>query len=44
MAVFLYTQNTNMAVNDIDLSHAEEDYPKIVAALTKKGIRAEITE
>jgi len=44
LAVFLYTKNKDVVVNDIDLSYLEKDYPKIESALTKSGFNAKIQE
>lgn len=44
LAVFLYSQNNDIVVNDIDLSHPEKDYPKIESALIKSGFNAKIQE
>jgi hypothetical protein len=44
MAVFLYTQNPKIIVNDIDLSCSEKYFKKILKALVNKGFKAEIKE
>lgn len=42
LAVFLYTKNQNLAIDDIDLPHAEKDFPKIESALIKSGFNVQI--
>jgi len=44
LAVFLYSQNEQIIVNDIDLTYSERGFPKILKALSSKGINAEIKE
>jgi hypothetical protein len=44
LAVFLYTGNDELVVDDIDLSHSEKHFPKIVEALVEHDISAEIKE
>ena len=44
LAVFLYTKNKDIVVNDIDLSYPEKDYPRIESALIKSGFNAKIQE
>ncbi len=44
LAVFAYTKNKGMTVNDIDLSISEAEYPKIMSALEEKGIKYKLRE
>ena len=38
LAVFAYTKNQDLQVNDIDLACSETEFPKIVSALEARGI------
>lgn len=38
LAIFAYTRNRGMNVNDIDLSCPEADFPRIIKVLEKRGI------
>jgi hypothetical protein len=44
LAVFAYTKNPNMVVNDIDVSCSESDFPKLSEALQARGIEWTLTE
>ena len=44
LAVFAYTKNRNLVVNDIDLSVSETEFPKIVKALKEKGMDYRLRE
>jgi hypothetical protein len=44
LAVFAYTENQEMNVNDVDLSCSEMEFPKIISALKVKGISYESRE
>src|SRR4030042_6688518 len=39
LAVFAYTRNKNIDINDIDLSISETEFPKIIRVLKTKGIK-----
>lgn len=39
LAVFVYTKNLKMKVNDIDMLVKEEDFSKIIGALKENGIK-----
>ena len=43
LAVFAYTKDQEMEVNDIDLSCSESDFPKIREALEARGIKCKVT-
>jgi len=38
LAVFAYTENQELNVNDVDLSCSEMEFPKIISALEDRGI------
>ena len=44
LAVFGYTQNQGMKVNDIDLACSELDFPRLGRALDAQGIASELKE
>lgn len=44
LAVFGYTQNRSMRVNDIDLACSELEFPRLCRALEAKGIAHELKE
>ena len=44
LAVFIYTGNQEMNVNDVDLSCSEMDFPRIISALEARGIEYELRE
>ena len=44
LAVFLYTKNQDIIVNDIDFSYPEKHYPKIESALSQSGFQTQIQE
>ena len=44
LAVFGYTQNQAMTVNDIDLACSELDFPRLCRALGAQGITCELKE
>lgn len=44
LAVFLYTKDINIAVNDIDLCYSEKYFSKIKKALMSNGFKIEIKE
>lgn len=44
LAVFAYTQNREMIVNDIDLSCSEADFPRIIKALDERAIDYRLKE
>lgn len=44
LTVFLYTKNSQLAINDIDLSYPEKFYTEIQKLLLSKGFKAEIKE
>lgn len=44
LAVFLYSQNEQITVNDIDLTYSERYFPKILKALSSQGFNTEIKE
>ncbi|MEK7095805.1 MAG: hypothetical protein AAB896_00730 [Patescibacteria group bacterium] len=44
LAVFAYTQNQKMDVNDIDLACSESDFPRLFEALEAKGIDCKVTD
>ncbi len=44
LAVFAYTRNPKMNVNDIDLACSEAEFPRIARVLGKKGIQYKLKE
>ena len=44
LAVFAYTKNQEMSVNDVDLSCSETEFPKIISALEEKRINYRVRE
>ena len=38
LAVFAYTKNQEMSIEDVDLACSEKEFPKIIAALEQRGI------
>jgi hypothetical protein len=44
LAVFAYTKNHDIDVNDIDLACPEEDFPRIAAALCDRGTNYRLRE
>ena len=44
LAVFIYTENQEMNVNDVDLSCSEMDFPGIMNALEARGIEYKLME
>ncbi len=44
LAVFAYTGNHDIEVNDVDTSIHENDFPKIMKALDEKGMSYELKE
>jgi hypothetical protein len=44
LAVFAYTKNPNITINDIDLSLPESEYPKIMKALENGNIECKMME
>lgn len=44
LAVFAYTENRDMDVNDIDLSCPEAEFPRIIKILKEKGISYKLRE
>jgi len=44
LAVFAYTKNKNITINDIDLSVSEAEFPRIINALEKNGIKHDLKE
>ncbi|HVB52379.1 MAG TPA: hypothetical protein VND89_11665 [Acidimicrobiales bacterium] len=43
LAVFAYTANTDLEINDLDLSCSELDFPRLGAALKEKGVEVRLT-
>lgn len=44
LAVFAYTRDPRMTVNDIDLSCSEEDFPRLAQALQLMGCACNVTD
>jgi hypothetical protein len=44
LAVFAYTKDRNMIVNDVDLACSEKEFPKIISALEERSIRYKLKE
>jgi len=44
LAVFAYTRDPEMNVNDVDLTSAESEFPKVIHALEVKGISYKLRE
>ena len=44
LAVFAYTRDPQMIVNDIDLSCSERDFPRLARALQLKGCACNVTD
>src|ERR1041384_2382194 len=44
LAVFAYTRDHEMNVNDVDLSSPESEFPKVSQALEAKGISYKLRE
>lgn len=44
LAVFAYTKNRDIIVNDIDLSFTEAEYPKIIKILEEKEVNYKLRE
>lgn len=44
LAVFAYTENQEMNVNDVDLSCSEMEFPKIISILEERDIRYKLRE
>ncbi len=44
LAVFAYTKDENMIVNDVDLSCPEAEFPRIINVLEEKGISYKLRE
>jgi hypothetical protein len=44
LAVFAYTGNREMSVNDIDLSCPEAEFPRVIEALEREGIHYKLRE
>jgi hypothetical protein len=44
LAVFAYTANPEMDVNDVDLACSEAEFPRIIAVLEERGIAYKLRE
>lgn len=44
LAVFAYTRNPEMNVNDVDLSSPEAEFPKVIKILEAKGVSYKLRE
>ena len=44
LAVFVYTGNQAMSVNDVDLSCSEAEFPKVMGVLEERGISYRLKE
>jgi|SRR3989344_3713118 len=44
LAVFAYTQNTDLVINDIDTGFPEAEFPRMMKALGEKGIEHRLRE
>ena len=44
LAVFAYTENQDMNINDVDLSCSETEFPKIINALEERSISYKLRE
>ena len=44
LAVFAYTKNQDMNVEDVDLACSETEFPKIISALEERGISYKLKE
>ena len=44
LAVFAYTKDRTMMVNDVDLACSEKEFPKIISVLEERSIRYKLKE
>jgi len=44
LAVFAYTENKEMSVNDVDLSCSETEFPRIMNVLEERNVRYKLRE
>ena len=44
LAVFVYTEDQDLNVNDVDLACSETEFPKIIRALEERSIRYQLRE
>ena len=44
LAVFAYTKNQGMSVNDVDLACSESEFPKIISVLEERSISYKLKE